>query len=296
LASDYAGDHQESDYQVAAFLLIDRSSIMESWEAERLAIRADHFGDDRRFAFKKLGDRARQKALGPFLQATEKLNGIVFCAAIDKALMSSNFGYQLTGPVASKPLVLAKATRIAVLGSLLVGGLAAPGQELHWITDDDEIASNDAVIKDFGGLVGWTMHEHGPAGMAEPIIGIAGKFDDGLRAEDLCSIPDLVGGAMSESFNAIDKGTIPRSSSLYTFSTKRISTKASLILGWFSGLKGQLKRLFCLVRPHSENAILFSFASPTINVNDPVNKVLILPTDKGWRDSVRYWLDRGRRT
>ena len=287
LASDYAGEHAESDYQVACYLLTNRAGVMDSWERGRLRVRDEYLFDGRRMAFKKLSDAERQRALVPFLKATAQMNGIVFCAAIDKSLMTSNFGYEFSAVSgAAKPLVLAKLTRIAVLGSILVGGLSASGQNVHWITDDDEIVGNDAVLADAGVVIGGMLHRNCPSSMDMPSIGVAGKFDDNLRAEDLCAIPDLVGGAMAENLNAMDKSSIPRETNLFTPVFKRVSTKATLILGWFASLNGPLKKLFCLVRGHSDGKILCSFSQPTILIDDPNVKTLWTPLDKGWRRSL----------
>lgn len=289
MASDYAGEHAGSDYQVAVFLLTNRLGIMQTWEAERLMVRQKYLVDGRRIAFKKLTDRALQKALGPFLNATQKMNGIVFCAAIDKSLLDSNFGYQFNLIGAAKPLILAKLTRIAVLGSMLVGGLSNSGQNLHWITDDDEIVSNEVVCQEAGAVISAMMNRNCPKGMEVPCLGIAGKFEDNRRAEDLCAIPDLVGGAMAEMLTAIDKATIPRESDIVTPVLGRTSTKSKLVFSWFAGLKGPLKKLFCLVRAAPEGQVLISFADPSAKFGDNSTRQLILPPDKGWRDSIRHW-------
>src|SRR4051812_32870533 len=64
IASDYSGEHDASSFQVLTFLLADRPGILQSWEAERLAVRRDRLTNGRRIAFKSLSDAQRQRALG----------------------------------------------------------------------------------------------------------------------------------------------------------------------------------------------------------------------------------------
>jgi hypothetical protein len=202
IASDYSGEHKGCDYLVMSFLVTDREGVMTSWEKERLEVRQRHLGAERTHAFKSLADANRQKALIPFLQASSKLKGLLACIAIDKTLEESNLGYHFTAKLL-KPLVLAKLTRIAFFGSLFAGGLSAEGQFIKWITDNDEIVSNDETSKEAGQVLSGMLSRLCPHG-AGLELGIAGKFEDNKRAEDLCAIPDLVGGAFAESLNIMD--------------------------------------------------------------------------------------------
>jgi hypothetical protein len=122
-------------------------------------------------------------------------------------------------------------------------------------------------------------------------LGIAGKFDDGRRAEDLCAIPDLVGGAVADCLTSIDKPAIPRSANIVTPALKRQSTKSNIIHSWFSTLSGPLSGMLCLVRPH-ESGFIFSFANPDVTIGDAVVPQLWLPpskSDEKWRRSSESW-------
>jgi hypothetical protein len=291
LAADYSGEHQSSDYQILTFLLADRPGILSAWETERISIRSEHLADGRRHAFKSLNDVQRQKALVPFLNASARINGVLLCVAIDKEIISSNLGYTFCGDSVFKPNVLAKLIRIAAFGSLLVGGLATTGQSLMWITDDDEIASNEASQIEAGNVIGSLLNRMCPFGRPQTQLGIAGKFDDGRRAEDLCAIPDLVGGAVAEFLSNIDKSAIPRSTNIVTPMLDRQSTKSSIINRWFSVLREPLAGLLCLVRSH-ESGYLLSFGKPSITPGDAGVPRIWLPPDnleKNWRRSSAFW-------
>jgi len=286
----YSGDHKASDYRVLTFLLADRSGVMSTWEADRLEIRRSFFPDKRTFAFKKLSDAILQKALVPFLKASSRINGIIFCVAIDKSLDSSSFGYQFGhDETAVSALVLAKATKIAVLGSILVGGLAKAGQNLTWITDNDEIVINEKSQSATQDRISAMVNRCCPYGIGSVRLGIAGLFDDEKRAEDLCAIPDLVGGAIAESLTSIEKGAIPRYILTNTSASENVSTKTKIIYAWLSTLNGPLKKLFCLLRAEPDGKLLISFADPTMRLANLAVPGTAPPLDKGWTDSSKSW-------
>ncbi|KAA5541919.1 hypothetical protein FYK55_17130 [Roseiconus nitratireducens] len=291
LAADYSGDHQSSGYQLLTFLLADRPGVLSEWESERISIRNKYLDDGRRHAFKSLNDAQRQKALVPFLKASSRINGVLLCVAIDKEMAASNLGYSVGDPSAFKPRVLAKLTQVALFGSLLVSGLATTGQNLMWLTDEDEIVSNEQSQIEAGNVIGCLLDRMCPFGMPKIQLGIAGKFDDGRRAEDLCAIPDLVGGAVAECLTSIDKLGIPRSTNIVTPTLKRQKMKTNIIHSWFSTLDGPLSGMLCLVRPH-ESGVLLSFANPGLTLGDAGVARLWLPPDKSdekWQRSSKAW-------
>lgn len=287
LAADYSGDHQSSQYQLLTFLLADRPGVLEHWDNGRREIRQRFLPEGRKHAFKKLSDSQRQKALGPFLHASSQINGVVFCVAIDKALANSSFGYAFLDIPAVKPMVLAKLVRVAFFGSLLVAGLSRSGQNLKWITDDDEIVSNKKM-QDVACFVISSLFQRLCSHEFDDFsIGIAGAFDDGLLAEDLCSIPDLVGGSMSDVINAVPKNVIPKAGTFYTPIFQRQTTKATVLASWFAGLNGPLKKLFCLVRPDAHGGISILFGTPDVQIDAPYPRQIWLPPDRDWNRNWR---------
>ena len=133
------------------------------------------------------------------------------------------------------------------------------------------------------------VHRFCPHGFGEFTIGIASKFDDGRRAEDLCSIPDLVGGTTSEVLNLMEKESIPCTTNLLSPVYKRLSMKTRLIFVWSSMLAGPLKKLTCMVRPTDGEGVRFSFGDPCAWLNDPSHKQLWLPPDLKWKRSAGEW-------
>lgn len=288
LACDYSGEHRSSSYQVLTFLLADGPGVVGAWDVQRREIRKQHLPNDRRMAFKNLSDRPRQRALGAFLEASAGINGIIFSVAVDKGLLASDFGYKFEVPDFVKPSTLAKMIRVGMFGSFLVGGLGAAGQTLKWISDEDEIISNDRVQAVATHVIGSMLYRFCPHGFEGVTLGVSGKFDDDLRAEDLCSIPDLVGGAVAESLTSLGKA-LPRSSGIFTPLFARQSTKTDLILSWISSLNGPLRYLLCVVRPAGDGNLLVSFTEPCTPPGRVPSFRLWTPPDKGWRESLRSW-------
>lgn len=292
LASDYAGEHQESEWQVLSFLMASLPGLLQTWEEPRLYVREQLLKGPRRHAFKNLGDGIRQKALLPFLNACSLINGIVVSVAVHKSIEATDFGIRFQNLDGLKPMVMAKLTRIATIGSILVAGLGRAGQHLHWIMDDDEIVINEKAQGIAGGVIKSTMDMFCTQGLGELAIGIASKFDDGCRAEDLCSIPDLVGGAQAETLAALH-GAMPETTNLFTPTLGRLSTKTEVLSSWISwiAMRGQpLKYMFMAIRGAGENQLRFSFATPEAQIDPSGNTQLWVPLDKGWKKALEAYL------
>ena len=118
-------------------------------------------------------------------------------------------------------------------------------------------------------------------------MGIAGEFNDDFRAEDLCSVADLAGGAMSDLINSIPPEEIPTTARLYTPILTRQSVKSTILTAWFSETGVPLKKLFCLVRPNGDDEIRFSFGCPEVSVGNSYPGQLWVPPDQSWKRNWR---------
>ena len=288
VAVDHSGEHKGSDYCFSTFLLADRAGVLASWDLQRQLIRNEFLSENQRHSFKGLGDGQRQRALLPFLRASSKINGIVLCVGFEKSIEESYFDFKIPTEqnYKIKKGVVAKTIRSALFGSMLVAGLARDGQSLKWITDDDSTVCNDEVQELSFSVISSMLSQCSPFDRMELSFGIASKFDDDLRAEDLCSIPDLVGGAMSEMLNSISPGSIPKSAPLYTPGMRKPSIKSGMILAWRSDLQSPLKHIFCLVRPDKDRMRL-SFADPVVTIGGDMPRQLWVPPNKKWMRNLK---------
>lgn len=295
LVSDYAGEHKASQFQVLGYLIADRPGILRQWDIERRDIRKNHLRDERRISFKGLGDARKQRALVPFLKSANSINGLLFCVAFDGC--ADSFASSVNWPKEQqmgevrrpswKPQVWDKLICVSLFGSVLVGGLSRPGQNLHWITDEDEIVANEDYQSHACQVLAGMLHHYSAGGLGQFRFGIAGKFNDERRAEDLISIVDLAAGAFAETLTSLSESRIPKSTNVFIPTPGKTSTKAELILGWLSDSTVPLKKIVCLVRPWTSGQFLVSFGSPELRINPPGR--LWLPPDKGWRKSSESW-------
>src|SRR5262249_27871720 len=83
--SDYSGDHSGSRFRVYGFVIADADASPE-WPARCGEVRRSFLVDGRRMSFKNMNDRHRRRALVPFLEAAEFLDGHVVAVAVTKDL------------------------------------------------------------------------------------------------------------------------------------------------------------------------------------------------------------------
>ncbi|MCG9966751.1 hypothetical protein L9W92_01595 [Pelotomaculum terephthalicicum JT] len=259
LGSDYSGESPDAPYYVFSYLITSLENWSE-WEYARLIIRQKIFSDSRRMSFKNLGDNQRRKALIPFLEAANSLNGLSFSIAINKkckSLFSHDSPLDLENPDFIpyrkwKPDVLVKAFTIIHFLSFLIAGLCEQGQNIYWFTDEDNIAANDQRVCELTNLVAWIINDYISFPLGHLRCGTS-CCDNGTRQiEDFIAIPDLIAGALSEQLkmnaNALK---IPNVFWIYSGD---FSEKAKTITWWFSQCGFPLKRLFCTINP-CENGI-----------------------------------------
>jgi hypothetical protein len=297
MASDYSGEHKKAEFHVLSYLLADRPGILQRWDHERRVIRQKFLQDGRRIAFKSLGDGKKQKALGPFLSSACSINGVLFCIAIEKTIKSLTYNGLPTAANISEwsnlpwsPKVFEKLMRILNFGTFLVSGLCRIGQNLVWITDEDEIVPNESFQEDACRIASRWLHHYHMQEMGDLTLGVAGKFEDERRTEDLVSIVDLAGGALSELFSTVSIEDIPESPKVVVPMKGRISTKSQLIMTWLCEKKRPLKKMIWVVRSIESGGVRFSF----LNLQNLTSLIgghlsLWLPPDKGWKKSSGFW-------
>jgi len=293
LASDYSGEHQKPEFQVLSFLLTQKSSVLNSWEQARLSVRNKHLSDGRRMSFKDLKDALRINALLDFLDAASLLNGVLVCVAVEKAHSIRNWGELPPLRYNWTPDTLEKLLRVCVFGGGFVDGLRGPGQDLHWITDNDAIVATDDAKADAGTLMSSFIHKY-PGETPKLSLGIASKFDDGLRAEDLLANPDLAAGACSESFSNVCKSNIPTSGVGPQGLALVLQTKTMLINLWRSDNSRPLKHFDTVIRVAEGGQTIFSFCQPIVRIAQPGELLSKLPIalNEKWRRALTEWLTR----
>jgi hypothetical protein len=255
LFCDYSGHHRASTHEAFSFLLVDLVYCWR-WEEARRVIRKKFLNDSRRMSFKALNDRQRRQALMPFLQAADSIPGIVFTVVVDKHIKHSAFDFcagEMQDPAQRfdhwNQSAFQRFVLMAHLGSLLLSGLSAPGQNVLWFTDEDDLAANDLrVTEGTRGLANITSNylRHN---LGHLRFGTT-KCDPGNRSiEDLAAIADLAAGALNEIVTSCQLSPI------FIPTPHSLSPKTRAIAGWLSDHSCTLKRLTFVVERGNEGKI-----------------------------------------
>jgi hypothetical protein len=258
LGSDYSGESPDSSYVVYSFLLSTLES-WSAWEPKRLEIRRKHLANSRRISFKRLGDGQRRRALHPLLEAANSLNGLSLSIALNKnceSIFASGVPLDLSNPDFAvfrkwKPIVLEKAFIIVHIWGLLLEGLAAPGQNLMWFSDEDSIAANDDRVRELTQLFSWISSQYLTFNLGHCRCGTS-KCDDGSRQiEDFLAIPDIIAGALAEQMLLRSEASTELSNVLFMHHGD-FTDKTNEITWWLSDCRHPLKRLVCIVNPTAD--------------------------------------------
>lgn len=206
-ASDYAGSHR--DYDVTGVIVTSRTA-WDKFDVRRRQVRESYGLGSRRMSYKGLNDRLKRHALTPFLTAASAGEGVLCCFAINQAIPSfidADGTAYVHDPVLAewrhwKPAVFERMLRAVSFVALLLAGLAGNDQEAAWITDQDEIAANDAQMKAmarlFGNMVGRLSN-----GRISRVRVTTTAYDSGGRElEDLAAVPDLAAGAVADTLSS----------------------------------------------------------------------------------------------
>jgi len=256
VASDYSGEHDSAEYQSLSFLLADWQQC-GAWEAMRRGLRGKYLADGRRMSFKTLRDKRKMEALGSFLSAANTVVGLSVSILIDKridSLFRESGQIDLSEPGLEefshwKEKSFEKMLRVVHLVSFFLAGLSRAGQDVLWITDEDEIAANDDRLRQLTKLFGNVSGHYLSHNMGHFRCGTTKCDDRSRQLEDLASIPDLVAGALSEVLVTSNEQGIMPSSSLFVFGPRNVQGKTAEIMNWFSTDLEPLKRLVYVIEP-----------------------------------------------
>jgi|SRR5688572_18445843 len=242
IASDYSGSHSESHFDVYSFLIVT-PSMLTQWEPYRIDVRL-RLGLERIMAFKSLNDKRRQAVLKDFLLIAGRLPGLSVSVIVDKKVgtLFDSLGSPegLEQPVAGwKPGVVERVLRVTHLLGFLIAGLSVPMQDIYWFTDQDDIAPNEARLRDLTSLLANVASHLLRHNLGHLRCGTTGNDSGTKQLEDFVAIPDLVAGALSE---VAARGGIP-DGSLITPKPSLSSQKTRALMNWFSDPGLHLRRI-----------------------------------------------------
>ena len=254
--SDFGGGHKEARYLALSFLFVDPGTFYR-WDRLWQPERHRHLADGRRMAYKKLNDRRRKAALGPFLSAADELNGLLVCFLIHKGI-ESLFERQGRMEISEseqmefgewKPAVFEKLLLSVHIVSLFLAGLSKPNQDILWYTDKDEIAPNIYKLYNVCEIFNRISSQYLPHQMRHFRFGTSASDDGTKRLEDLLSIPDLSAGCMQDLLSCYEEANMELQTKLILPAPPHLSWKARTLIEWFSTQGAALKRFVYSINP-----------------------------------------------
>lgn len=207
-------------------------------------------------AYKSLNDNVRLMALPEFLAAADGVAGLLLSFAVDKAAAhrlgephrrETAFGER--EPWASRSF--RKLTTIGHLAGILVQGLRNDGQNLLWITDEDEIAPNPAKHAEATRVLGHLLTGYCTGPMGHFRFGTTASDPGDLHIEDLAAVPDLAAGCLSDVLSFLSPH--PRSHTvqrLYVPSDGGVARKTRRVAEWLGGPSSPLVKINIVVDEH----------------------------------------------
>lgn len=254
-AADFSGTHSGSLFTSYAFLTIDLDRNA-NWFSAQQAFRQQELRK-RRMSYKALNDSARRRALPSFLLMSDRLVG-----ALTIVVMPRDFGpLVLDAEGASdeildiwKPGVREHLQRVAHLGGMITAHLSCPGQDVFFITDQDEIASNTAQLTRLTDVIGRTIGHSSNHGFGHLRVGTTKSDDGSLMLEDLAAIADLSAGAVCDIMGSMaQEGLAPRHR-VITPLPARVTSKSRMISMWLSKRESSLRRAVIMLKPGADGA------------------------------------------
>jgi hypothetical protein len=202
-------------------------------------------------AYKRLDDPLRQKALLAFLSAAANLNGHLVAVAVDKQKkwlstipgasddLQRGFGLKAQW----KPRALESMMRKVQFPAILLSLWARPLGSVTWITDQDEFVSNDSRHDDalLAAARMSSFYAHHPMSVFRMVT--TAQDPELKDYEDLCAIPDLAAGMLSEVSTRLSKGADWKDEFRRVLN-KGLLQKADIIADWFFDETTILRKTF----------------------------------------------------
>jgi len=254
IGSDYGGAHKGAFYEVLTFLVCDPKTLAP-WDIARRRVRERLLSDGRRMSYKTLNDRVRRRALRQYLAACNLIPGLVVTVAIDKRIQSL---FVKTGHVSLEAqtakmfsdctaATIERTLRVTHFVSLLLRGLCAPGQDVLWITDEDELVANEFRLRRFVEIFASISSNYLEHDLGHLKIGTT-QSDTGKRdLEDLIAVCDLCAGSLQDVLREDAMRMLLNCPSIWIPRVTTNKSKVSEIMDWFADDTQPLKRVVFVI-------------------------------------------------
>lgn len=247
LVSDYGGDHRQSSF-VAISVLVTGIGNVAAWDIRRRSWRQTLRHRGRRMAFRKLTDKRKLTSLPGFLNLADGLDGLLATVLLDKnmdSILEDATEQALIGSSkypAFTPASMTRTLQIVSIVALFASGLSSAGQDIIWITDEDEIAANEDRLTSLTRIFANYMSHCLTHDLRHLRCGTTKSDDGSLNLEDLAAIPDLAAGATTDVLTTLKStsGLPPTGVALPL--SQRTRWKTRLIWEWMALTDRPLRR------------------------------------------------------
>jgi hypothetical protein len=253
VGSDYSGEHADSNYLGFTSVILPDES-WRRWNAARLLIRKHRKIGTRRMAYAKLGDALKRAALDDLIAALLAVRGLAISIIVNKRLKSLFDASGRVNPVkwavdhcsGWKPADVEKMLRVVHVVAFFVAGVVSTGQEIRWVTDHDTIVANEKRFNQMAAVWRTVLSQY--LTVVPRSVHCSTSFTSPLEVEDFVAIPDLIGGALVDLFNAHQRRGDVLSETVATPHPDTLSDKANTLVESLRG-PGALRRLVYTIEP-----------------------------------------------
>jgi hypothetical protein len=249
--SDYGGAHKGARYEVFSYLVTTAGGF-SGFDAERRLLREAGLGR-RRMSYKALNDTVRMRSLPGYLTATDQITGVLISFAVDKRAaqrLTEDYHAETVfgglGPWTAR--AFGKLSRVGHLAAMVIEGVRADGQNLTWITDEDEIAPNPAKHAEATRFIGHLLNHYCTGNMGHFRFGTTASDSGDLLIEDLAAVADLAAGGLQEILSRVGLPTNSRLPDRLVLAADGVPPiKVRYIGQWLSDSSSALKKVNVVV-------------------------------------------------
>lgn len=272
--SDYSGEG--SGHYFVYSVLVCGLNMRAHLDAQMAEIRSRFELGSKEIAYKDLSMGQMRRALPEYLAASDLLPGLLCTIAVDKKIESvftnePNARRQLVGMLqdaelgAWKPAVAEKLLRVVHLAAYLAVLLGRNGQDVFWMTDNDEICPTPShhlrLLEAFARVL--QIYQR-PSSSFDKIGGATPFAERSVELNDLLSLPDLAAGVLGDYLSKSD--VLPHDEI-------RVKEGTEDIMLWFGRQGVGLKKFCAFLRPGPGGSI--ERGRLDFSAKDPPPQILI---------------------
>jgi hypothetical protein len=274
VVSDFTGAQRASRFTTLSFVIAPVES-MAYWDRDRREVRHQYRLGNRRVAYSKLNDDRKRRAIGAFCQAANAMHGLSVTILIDKEVKSLFTSTGKIVPIETpiggktfsgwKPEVFERVLRACYLLSIFVAGVSSPGQEIVWVTDEDEIAPNASGLEDLTQIFANILCQVASHRFGKVRVGTTGTVTgDELLLEDLVAVCDLIAGSVNEL--VCSYGPVVPLHSFVSLAPNHLSSKSHALISSLFRERVPLRKLIFTIEA-TDDAGRLLYGCPTVQLH-----------------------------